>query len=57
MPRSRKTQVSLDAPPITIAAHAVFVVLFCAVKMTLDRQCAEINRQKIEGESPLSGKA
>jgi hypothetical protein len=22
-----------------------------------DRQCAEVNRQKIEGESPLSGKA
>jgi hypothetical protein len=22
-----------------------------------DRQCAEINRQKIEGEIPLSGKA
>jgi hypothetical protein len=24
---------------------------------TKDRQCAEVNRQKIEGESPLSGKA
>jgi hypothetical protein len=26
-------------------------------KTTKDRQCAEVNRQKIEGESPLSGKA
>jgi hypothetical protein len=33
MPRSRKIQVSIEATPITIAAHAVFVVLFCAVKM------------------------
>ena len=33
MPRPRKTLVSLDATPITIADHAVFVVLFCAVKI------------------------
>jgi hypothetical protein len=33
LPRSRMTQVSLDANPITIAAHAAFVVLFCAVKI------------------------
>jgi hypothetical protein len=30
---------------------------FISRKTIKDRQCAEVNRQKIEGESPLSGKA
>jgi hypothetical protein len=30
---------------------------FISRKTIKDRHCAEVNRQKIEGESPLSGKA
>jgi hypothetical protein len=32
-------------------------IVFYAYNRIKGRQCAEVNRQKIEGESPLSGKA
>jgi hypothetical protein len=38
-------------PKIVVFLNATFL------EEIKDRQCAEINRQKIECESPLSGKA